>query len=153
MVGTSFSPSSFAASIRPCPATTRFSLSMRTGLLKPNSRIEAAICKWQCHAVVRKIRARCTATRRGKRECRFVFDTEILRNVRFENRFVGFVAAAYIQQPSPCAWSDTLQRGIDYGPLDVDPVGDGSHHSLYERLSRHGSQLDFGSAEKQVPMR
>ena len=43
-VGTAESPNSLAASTRPCPATICASLLMRTGLLKPNLRMLAAIC-------------------------------------------------------------------------------------------------------------
>ena len=44
MVGTSAMPIAFAASSRPWPAMIEPSGSIRIGLVKPNSRIEAAIC-------------------------------------------------------------------------------------------------------------
>ena len=49
--GTSAIPSSFAASILPCPARTLYSLSMMTGLTNPNSRREERsfkICSLLC---------------------------------------------------------------------------------------------------------
>src|SRR5512140_2155009 len=52
MHGTSSRPSKCAASTRPWPAIMPSSSSISTGLVKPNSRIEAAICAtcWQRRA-------------------------------------------------------------------------------------------------------
>jgi hypothetical protein len=57
MVGTLARPSLRAASSRPWPAITPRSPSTRIGLVKPNSRIEAAICATCASEWVRAFRA------------------------------------------------------------------------------------------------
>jgi hypothetical protein len=57
MVGTSARPSLRAASRRPWPAITPASPSTSTGLVKPNSRMEAAICATCASEWVRALRA------------------------------------------------------------------------------------------------